>query len=259
MRNYTTNALVLHLQRQGESNRLATFLTPNEGIVRATIFGGAKSRLRSLVSPMNTGRVWVSKKNNGMSAKISDFSAEKCRLSFRESLFKMAQADVMAELLIKTQAAGSPQKAFVLANAFLDGMDFFDENESRRGFVRFLWRYLELLGEQPSVLECFHCGSSLDVLRGKNGFEKVSLKGAFDWKEMAFVCADCATGAGDFEMISSRALGYLYAVSFLKPSESRAISIDEESLGELKRFCLALLEHSCGIRLKSLEAVANFL
>lgn len=280
MRNYSTGALVLALQPKGESNRTATLLTPDEGIVRATLYGGAKSRMRSLVSPMNTGEMWLSRDDSRRTVKIGDFRVDRWRLSLRESLVKAMQANVMAELLIRTHCAGSPERAWVLANAFLDGMDHFGEEESRRGFVRFLWRYLGLLGERPQPDECGSCGAEIPSTRPRGGtspdgvsWKEPSANGnpgtgetlAYDRRERAFLCADCAAAAaasaeaGRLVRLSAEAVAYLRATAELSPGAARTAAVGEEALGGLKRLCLDLVQEACGARLKSVEASADFL
>ena len=53
MRSSSTFATILALKQSGENNRSVTLLTPQDGIVYATLYGGPKSKFRSLVSPFN--------------------------------------------------------------------------------------------------------------------------------------------------------------------------------------------------------------
>ncbi len=263
MRNITKNALILALNSKGELNKDVTILTEDEGIVRATLYGGAKSKLRSLVSPLNSGKVWLYRDESKKNCKISDFLVEKCRLSIRESLVKSAQAEIMTEILIRTKAAGSPAESWILANAFLDGMDYFDDDESRRGFVRFLWRYLDILGERPSIFECSRCAERFVFLRGKNESARVSLKREydwFDWIEKAFVCGNCVKNEESrLSKVPSSVLEYLWNVSTLSPKEARAIPLTSEVLFDARTFCLSLIENAIAFPLKSVRATEVFL
>ncbi|WP_461248742.1 recombination protein O N-terminal domain-containing protein, partial [Treponema sp. R6D11] len=47
-------ALVLRNRPSGESNSEITLLTAEEGIIKATVYGGAKSKLRSHSAPYNS-------------------------------------------------------------------------------------------------------------------------------------------------------------------------------------------------------------
>ena len=58
-RSYYTKAIVLNLKETGENNNSVTLLTPDKGIVYATLYGGPKSKLRSLVAQWHSGTVWL--------------------------------------------------------------------------------------------------------------------------------------------------------------------------------------------------------
>lgn len=58
-RTFTHQALVLQVRSSGESNREAVFLSAEEGILRATVFGGPKSKLRAYVAPFHAGTLWI--------------------------------------------------------------------------------------------------------------------------------------------------------------------------------------------------------
>ncbi|MDR2484736.1 MAG: recombination protein O N-terminal domain-containing protein, partial [Treponema sp.] len=52
-RSFTYSALVLRVRPVGESNREAWFLTPEEGVLKAAVFGGPKSKLRAHIAPFH--------------------------------------------------------------------------------------------------------------------------------------------------------------------------------------------------------------
>ncbi|MDR2078214.1 MAG: recombination protein O N-terminal domain-containing protein, partial [Treponema sp.] len=58
MRLFTYSAIILRVRPSGESNRETWALTAEEGILRATVFGGPKSKLRSHVEPYHRGTLW---------------------------------------------------------------------------------------------------------------------------------------------------------------------------------------------------------
>ena len=146
MRNISMPALILSVQISGENNRRVTIFSPSEGIHFATLYGGPKSKLRSLVSPMNSGVIYLYRDEVKNQTKITDFDVKNCHLSFRENLFKTYASSLATEILIKTKCAGFPEEAWKIVNGFLDGIELSSEEESRLGLIRFLWRYLALLG-----------------------------------------------------------------------------------------------------------------
>jgi len=286
MRNITSKALILSTKPKGESNRLISLFTPEDGIISATLYGGPKSKLRAQVAPMNSGIIYLYKDEVKKSVKISDFDVKNYHFSFRENLFKTFAASLASEILIKTHCAGNSEQAWILLNGFLDGMDYFDEKEARIGLVRFLWRYIFLLGVQPDTECCSQCGIqfsnqiaintinsdfSKNNFIGKNEFDTLSykrnnLKNIFDLKNNCFVCADCfksqinSIKKNKFEIeISSESINYLQALMNLSPKEARNLTVNDTILGEIKNLCFILIENICGTKLKTLETCAGIL
>ena len=266
-RNSTQEALVLAVREQGENNRSVTLLSPQEGILYATLYGGAKSKMRSLVSPFNRGRIWLYKDEVRHSVKITDFDVQSYHLSFRESLFKSWAATLAAETVIKTKCAGSPAECWRLTNGFLDGMELSSERESRLGLIRFIWRYLALSGIKPRTDRCLWCGASFHA--AAVGRESLQHRAFYDEGENGFICADCLEGSGEKRGSQSffpspaavrtftagkAALTYLEAISDLEPKAVRAIPLDGATVTELKSLCYHLLEAACGSRLSALDS-----
>lgn len=153
-RNRRMQAVILKVRDTGAGNSLVTMLSEEGGIISSLLYGGPKSKLRSLVQPFNSGNVWLYEDKAKESSKITDFEVSAAHMRLKASLYKIWAASLAAEIVLKTHAAGEPKDAFILLSAFLDGIDASDENGARLGTVRFLWRYLGLLGVQPQVADC---------------------------------------------------------------------------------------------------------
>ena len=249
-RHSSCEALVLETRIQGENNRSVTLLTPDDGLVYATLFGGPKSKLRSAVSPFNRGKIWLYRDEAKHLCKITDFDVSHYHLSFRENLFKTWAASFTAEIITKTKCAGSPSPCWTLSNGLLDGMELSDENASRLGLVRFLWRYLGLLGIRPQTRICLGCGKSFI----SGSLTEKDCQAAYEAGENGFICDECADLFSRPFVLGRKALMYLEAVSDLSPRDVRAISVDAETMTEMKELCFYLIENACGSKLKSLES-----
>ncbi len=266
-RNISTRGLVISTKPKGESNRLVTIFTPEEGIFSATLYGGPKSKLRSQVSPMNSGTIYLYKDEAKKSVKISDFDVKNYHASFRDSLFKSFASALASEILMKTHCAGNSEQAWTLMNGFLDGMEYFGEEEARIGLVRFLWRYIALLGIQPDTSNCCQCGlpfkkQTKNISIGKIGIDTLSYRNAFDFKTNGFVCFDCLKNqeiTGGMVGISAESIEYLDNLSNLSPKDARKLKIDETMLGETKNLCLSIIESAIGSRLVTLESSMGIL
>ncbi len=259
-RHSQTDAIVLNTRQVGESNRLVTLLTREDGLVRAVLYGGSKSRLRSLVSPYHSGIVWLYKNNQKESIKISDFDAKHFYLSIREELYKSWAASVCAEVLITTHSGGEAvdfNAAFTLVNGFFTGLDLVsNEFECRMGLVRFLWRYLDFLGLQPESHYCIHCGSTfLDVGDFKTNPPDKKKCSFYSPADSGFICTDCAR---DFPKthhrfgITDQTRSYLEAIVTLLPSQVRKLPVTDILLQEMQGIIFYLIEKACGTKLKTL-------
>lgn len=252
-RSSSTNAIILSLRPLGENNSSVTLLTPEDGIVYAVLYGGPKSRLRSLVAQWNSGKVWLYENPEKNQIKISDFEVVNYHPSFSQNLFKSYAASLAAEIAIKTRCAGSASQCHRLVSGFLDGMELCDEEQSRLGLLRFLWRYLELLGIQPNSHACCNCGKTfLDTRFAPNAVSY------YNGMENSFICPDCVESGGSSQsgnMISIQfyAVQYLSALTVLSPSEARKLSIDEEIYGQIRQLVFFLIENSIDQKLNSIE------
>lgn len=249
-RSTSTSAIILSLRPLGENNSSVTLLTPENGIVYAVLYGGPKSRLRSLVSQWNSGKIWIYENPEKNQIKISDFEVSNYHSSFSQNLFKSYAASLAAELAIKTRCAGSAPACFRLVAGFLDGMELCDEEQSRVGLIRFLWRYLELLGIQPLTHVCSSCGKNF--LDTQFAPDAVSY---YNSMENSFICPDCANLAYGKNMLSVKntAVQYLSALTVLSPAEARKITIDEEIYGQIRQLVFFLIENSIDQKLNSIE------
>ena len=252
-RSTSTSAIVLSLRPLGENNSSVTLLTSNNGIVYAVLYGGPKSRLRSLVSQWNSGKVWLYENPEKNQIKISDFEVVNYHPSFSQNLFKSYAASLAAEIAIKTRCAGSASQCHRLVSGFLDGMELCDEEQSRLGLLRFLWRYLELLGIQPNSHACCNCGKTfLDTRFAPNAVSY------YNGMENSFICPDCVESGGSSQSgnminVHFSAVQYLSALTVLSPSEARKLSIDQEVYGQIRQLVFFLIENSIDQKLNSIE------
>lgn len=241
-RSYYTQAIVINIKQTGENNSSVTLLTPEKGIIYATLYGGPKSKLRSLVALWHSGKIWLYENPEKKQTKISDMEVSNYHQSFGENLFKMYAASLAAEIAIKTHCAGSPEVCFKLISGFLDGMELCDEEQSRLGLIRFLWRYLELMGIQPdaTVAGAFAPNSNSYYNKYENCFEENN------------------SGPYCFE-VSREAVNYLAAISLLQPSQVRLLKISKNVYEELKSLVFFLLESNLETELNSIKTGTGIL
>lgn len=267
-RSSVAKAVILCIKPLGENNSSVTVFSENEGIIYAALYGGPKSRLKSLVSTWNSGNIWLYADSHGK--KITDFDVKNYHTSFSQSLFKVFAANLAAEIVIKTKCAGSSKECFNLFCGFLDGLEIADENQGKVGLVRFLWRYLELLGIQPDASLCGRCGNSF--LKNKNLDEKFDENknssyhnnAVFVLSENSFICEKCAENENLLSdnvniQLKMNNVRYLAGVSLLKPCESRKLFINEEGYFQIKKLVFYLAQNAVGEKLNTMITGASFL
>lgn len=152
-RTFTYTALVLRTRPSGESNREAWFLSAEEGILRATVFGGPKSRLRAHVAPFHSGPLWIYCDPVRDSRKVTDFDVLYWRPGIREQYDRTMAADALADTILNSHGGGGNWKAaFTLAGGTLDALEEASGPQCIPILLHFFWNWLDILGLRPEAL-----------------------------------------------------------------------------------------------------------
>lgn len=284
---------MLSVSSFSSDHRNVSLLVPQEHgctIVPATLFGGARSKLRGMVSTYQSGQVWLYSNPIKNSNKITDFSVSAYRMELRESLARSWCAAVCSEITIKTCGTVNWQ----LVNAFLDGLCVSDDAGCERGLLRFLWRLLQTAGVAPDIFHCGTCGVEIARRTGgvtgsaeivsvgagsgrtvtnAAGWESGSAEIAADAEiaanaascpaetccavyspaEDECFCSSCRRFDAHTFPLSAEAFRYLYAVTEKAPGYSRHLPLSPAAYGELKRFLFFLTEKMAGAPLKTFQ------
>ena len=272
---------MLSVSSFSSDHRNVSLLVPQEHgctIVPATLFGGARSKLRGMVSTYQSGQVWLYSNPIKNSNKITDFSVSAYRMELRESLARSWCAAVCSEITIKTCGTVNWQ----LVNAFLDGLCVSDDEGCERGLLRFLWRLLQTAGVAPDIFHCGTCGAEIarragvvtgsaeivSVGAGSGGVEIVAdaeipanaascpaetCCAVYSPAEDECFCSSCRRFDAHTFPLSAEAFRYLYAVTEKAPGYSRHLPLGPAAYGELKRFLFFLTEKMAGAPLKTFQ------
>lgn len=237
-RSSITFALVLSLSNFGEGHREAVLLTKEQRLQRAAVFGGAKSKLRALVSPWQTGRVWLYTDPVKKFAKITDFDVLYWRQGIRENLVRTWCASFCVELVTRSHGIAD----WTLVNAFLDGISISNDYECKIALLRFIWRSLLNAGLAPDLVSCSDCGMQTDntVL-------------FYSVQNESCVCETCCAKEEHCFRLSKQAVAYLSAIEHISPQAVRLLQLTEQSTTELKHFLFFLASRMIGGAFKTLE------
>ena len=228
-RSTSSPALVLRVRSSGESNREAVFLSAEEGILSATLFGGPKSKLRSHVSPFNSGILWIYRDPAKDFRKVSDFDVQSWRPGLRELYERSNTASLIAGAILAGHGSGGAfSRAFSLANASLDALEKADETCCECILIHFMWNWAELLGNRGAGMQ--YCSSCTCEFNNDEVLWFIPGEG--------FLCKKCATHelpkTKEPLSISPASRRWLCAAENKPPSELSRFSLDAVSLRELK-------------------------
>ncbi|MCL2007339.1 MAG: recombination protein O N-terminal domain-containing protein [Treponema sp.] len=247
-RNLTYSALTLRVKPSGESNREAWFLTAEEGLIRATVFGGAKSRFRALVSPFHQGKLWIYRDPVKDSRKVNDFDVQVYRPGIREMWERVICANAIAETILSTGGGGgSWPQALELAGNVLNTLEGAGAGSCSRIGVYFLWNWLRLLGLGPELSASCTCRAKPDAVLW------------YSQAKQEFFCEICAREiTGSYSGRSGLNIGPA-CVKWLKSIENISpaalIEPDASSLEQAKTLCLIIMAEALGRRLPCLEEI----
>jgi DNA repair protein RecO (recombination protein O) len=237
------SALILGSRASGE-HREVRLLTAEAGIIRATVFGGPKSRLRSHAAPFHSGQVWVYHDPVKDSRKLTDFDVHSWRPGLRELYERTMTAAAVAQTILATHGGGGNWPgALTLAETTLDALESADEKLCGRILIHFFWQWAGFLGLQPQFELCASCG---------NATASESPLWYSD-REGGVLCDECAPERNDGTglLLSPGCRRWLVATGPLAPSQLGPFTMDNKSLNDTQALTRAVLAGALGKRLAS--------
>ena len=252
-RNLAYSALTLRVRASGESNREAWFLTAEEGLVRATVFGGPKSRLRSQVAPFHEGRLLIYHDPVRDSRKVNDFDVRSYRTGIHELYERAMTAAGIAETILSSQGGGGNwQEAARLATGALDALDGADTAACSRIGVYFFWHWARILGAAIELSACASCACEA-------GRDEVLW---YNPREEALFCENCMQGEGVKTRLRVDNGGRLWLkeIEALPPEVLGGTSLDEwytdgSSLEQARALSKAVLGAALGKKLPTWDEI----
>jgi DNA repair protein RecO (recombination protein O) len=273
------DSLVIRARESPGGDRILSVMTAEAGIVDLFVFGGPKSRLRSLASPFASGRAFVYLDPVKDFRKLSDFEARESFPALREDLGRLWSASLVAEILVRTSGGGGDYPAVLgLARDCLAGLDASPPERTAYPIVLFLWRFVALIGLGPEPGTCVSCGRGLGWSGESPGgpgaarsMTRERFSPAYSFVSEGFLCPRCAAldrsagreGAafGESEEPSRRedppislslgALRWIETAGTRSFAEALKIALDPSSLEDLKALAFGLARRAADSPLAS--------
>ncbi len=155
-------ALVLHGFAYGDTSRILRLLTPHYG-VRSVIAKGAqrpRSRFGALLEPFTEGEALFYLREGRDLLTLSDFSLVRSRQNLGRDLAAFTGAALIAELTLRTGTEEPNPELYDALIAALDELAI-GEGDVAATALAHLWRLVALLGFEPQLESCVHCGRPL--------------------------------------------------------------------------------------------------
>ncbi|TYO96395.1 DNA replication and repair protein RecO [Geothermobacter ehrlichii] len=158
----TTDAIILRHTDYGEADRIVSFFTPDDGLVKGFARGARKSRRRfgAAFEPFSLVRlVWRPRPGSAL-VSLREAELVSLRAGLRNDLKAMALAGYACELVeMLFGEGGCHPEVFRLLDTLLAQL----ERNGARAEYRLLLelRLLRLSGHEPHLLHCAVCGGSL--------------------------------------------------------------------------------------------------
>jgi DNA repair protein RecO (recombination protein O) len=249
-RNLVYEALIIRAKESPGGSRILTMMTAEAGLVDVFVFGGPKSKLRSLASPYAAGRAFIYLDPVKDFLKLSDFDARDSFPALREDLGRIWAAGFIAELLIKTSGGGGDFPLVLeLALDALGALDQTPPGRSDAPLLIFLWRLLNLLGIGPDPTTCSSCGAELHPIQGGPSFV-----GSYSFSQEAFLCPSCAAHADRSLDLATGAMRWLSRCLELSFAQAATLPLLPETAETLKRLLFGLARSAAEAPLASLGA-----
>jgi DNA repair protein RecO (recombination protein O) len=265
-RTFNFRALILRTRPSGESNREIWMLTREEGILRATMFGGPKSRLRSHAAPFHSGQVWIYHDPVRDSRKLSDIDVQSWRPGLRELFDRTMSADAIAETILASHGGGGNwESALAIAEPVLDALEGADEELCARILVYFFWQWADLLGIRPDTDRCASCGKEIPpdhALRYSSSNNALYCpsciaSGENEWTGMAGGAGIAGEAWENFFPVNGGCRRWLETIQSLSPDQLYRYTMDAKSLREAKALTQAILAAALGKRPASWELITS--
>lgn len=169
-RNISVYGTILHTKDSPSGGKFVTCLSKEYGLLDCFLFGGSKSKFRSLVLPWHTGHIWLYADGKHTLKKICDFDPEYLFSNVRSCYESIMLANWASELMLKTHGLGGT--GFSVMQELLRTIEVVLTNPTMTAPVTDLLRACKILfgvkalnssGNFHQTYACEHCtGTSIE-------------------------------------------------------------------------------------------------
>jgi DNA repair protein RecO (recombination protein O) len=194
------------------------------------------------VAPWHFGRLLVYHDPVRDSRKVSDFDVESWKPGLRELYERSAAAGTIAETILAAHGGGGGWKeALALAEESLGALEEADEHTAVFLLIQFIWKWLDFLGQRPSLEYCSSCACEYppDGILWYSRYEG------------SFLCPSCAHSpeGGDYLELSPGLRRWLGAADRIAPGELKRYTLDPSPAAQARILGSAIVSGLLGKKL----------
>jgi len=241
---YRLEAVVLYHRYLGEADKIVTLYSREKGKVRAVARGARRPRNRLLAGTQPYSHAdFLLFSGSGLET-ISQCELKESFYSLREDLHRMAAAAYVAELYDLLIEEGEKNEGLFFL--LLSTLHLLADGEEIELTLRYFeLRFLSLLGYQPQLSQCVHCGGPL---------REGPLR--FSGQLGGVLCPDCWGQDGRALYLSRGTLELLKRFLTVTPRTLRVLGAAPAMRRELETVLKACLEYRLPRELKSRRFLA---
>ncbi|MDX9898068.1 MAG: DNA repair protein RecO [Spirochaetia bacterium] len=246
-RSASLDALLLRSKEVPSGARVVTLLSAEEGLIEAFVFGGGKSKLRSLASPWHYGRAWIYRDLSKGLIKLNDFDPLREHAGIRGNLGAISSASFVSEFMAATSGLGGDWsdalELSLVALASFEAAALHDDHQMLdRSLVLFILTALEAMGLLPDRNECSSCAGVIrrDALH------------SYSRRSGGFVCSHCAET--DMMPVPPEAIVWLESAGRKSFGEAVIVGLAYEASAALKAIAIDLARKAADVPLRTLDS-----
>lgn len=241
-----TRAVVLRTRRMGETSKLVTLYTEDEGKLKATAKGARKpkSKFGGALELMTEVQVVCYLRDERELQTISDCDALRAFPELLKDLERLSFGSAACELIDRLTVERDPNRRLYRCLAgVLAGLEEVGDRQVEPLFWYFQLRAAEALGYRPELLHCTSCRA---LLAGEWLWFSAALGGG--------LCARCGGAAGGIR-VAGDSLRLLAGLQGLSAYQPEAMPPAPARRGEIRSMLRSFLEYHGGqhSHLKSLD------
>ena len=237
MAQYSAEALVLAVHNWGDADKMVTFMTRDQGKIKAAAYGSRRPKSPLAAGMQMFNHIEVQLLEGQRLATVKQYALKESFRFISEDLTAMAYASFIAELVLELCPEHQPQP-----EVFDKVLQFFAAFSQRNPRVIALvaaFQLLEYTGSQLNFAECSLCGEK----------EEASLS-FFSWEQGGIVCEKCHQ-AGMEEMPESLRVFILFLLKF-DWDHPQSFKITGAAMVRAERLLLGYLQYLLEKPLRSL-------